>query len=278
MKIIRTIAEMRFWQQACHEKSATISFVPTMGNLHDGHLQLVDDAKKIAKKVVVSIFVNPTQFAANEDLDKYPRTEQQDLKALEQKKIDVVFIPTLDEIYPDSEDINYVDVPAIAQELEGKARPTHFRGVATVVNKLFDIVQPDHAIFGEKDFQQLLIIKNMVQELGLKIIIHSAPIVRAADGVALSSRNQYLNPKHRKLAPILYKSLQDARSKLLKGEIDNNTLEMQSIDFINKNGFDVDYFVIRDATTLAQPGLTNRVILLAARLGDTRLLDNIRVD
>ncbi len=269
---------MQAWSRGCHDKGKSLSFVPTMGNLHEGHLTLVDSAKKIADKVVVSIYVNPTQFGANEDFDKYPRTEQQDLEKLQQKKVDVVFMPDSDEMYPADKAIDYINVPDFAKELEGRLRPDHFRGVAMVVKKLFDAVQPEHAIFGEKDFQQCMVVKNMVAEHGLNIEIHAVPIVRDDDGLAKSSRNQYLTPEQRQQAPVLYQSLLDARQKILAGTLNYSEIESQSIEFINKNSFNVDYFVIRDAATLGAPGEKNRVILVAAKLGIPRLLDNLRVD
>lgn len=277
MKVIKTIAEMKTWSDETHTNNKSISFVPTMGNLHNGHLSLVDAAKKVADKVVVSIYVNPTQFAANEDLDKYPRSEQKDLQLLEEKKVDVVFMPSSTEMYPNIENIDYIDVPELASELEGKSRPDHFRGVATIVKKLFDCVEPDHAIFGEKDFQQLLIVKNMVIELNLNVTIHGEAIIRDDDGLAKSSRNQYLTGEQRQKAPILHQALLAVREEVLNGNQNYNVIELQSIDFINKNGFDVDYFVIRDADTLGNPTGHNQVILVAAALGNTRLLDNLRV-
>ncbi len=269
---------MQAWSNACRAKGESLSFVPTMGNLHEGHLALVEAAKKMADKVVVSIYVNPMQFGENEDFDKYPRTEQQDLEQLQQKQVDVVFMPDSAEMYPPDQTIDYIAVPDFATELEGQTRPDHFRGVATIVKKLFDAVQPDHAIFGEKDFQQCMVVKNMVAEHGLNIEIHAAPIVRDEDGLAKSSRNQYLTPEQRKQAPVLYQSLLAARQKVLAETLNYSEIESQSIDFIAKNSFEVDYFVIRDATTLGAPREQNRVILVAAKLGIPRLLDNLRVD
>jgi len=278
MKVIKTIAAMRVWSNACHAKGESISFVPTMGNLHSGHLSLVDAAMTLADKVVVSIYVNPTQFAAHEDLNKYPRTEAQDLQQLESKNVDVVFMPASDEMYPRNKNIEYIDVPELAQQLEGRARPDHFRGVATIVKKLFDCVLPDHAIFGEKDFQQLLIVKNMVAVLDLNVIIHGEKIIRDEDGLAKSSRNQFLTTALRQKAPVLHQALISARSEILSGNLNYAAIESQFIDFIDNNGFKVDYFTIRDAVTLGLPTEHNRVILVAATLGSTRLLDNLRVD
>jgi pantoate--beta-alanine ligase len=249
-----------------------------MGNLHSGHLRLVDTARTLSDKTVVSIYVNPTQFAANEDLDKYPRTEVQDLQQLESKNVDVVFMPASAEMYPQNKPIDYIQVPELARQLEGRARPEHFRGVATIVKKLFDCVRPNHAIFGEKDFQQLLIVKNMVAELDLNVLIHGEAIVRDADGLAKSSRNQYLTAEQRQLAPLLQQALISARDQILAGNEDYPAIEAQYIDFINNKGFKVDYFSVRDAESLGPPTGQNRVIVVAAKLGNTRLLDNLRVD
>lgn len=282
MKVIKTIEEMNLWSNACHKNDNTICFVPTMGNLHAGHLSLVDAAKEIADKVVVSIYVNPTQFGENEDLDKYPRTEKLDLKQLENKNVDVVFMPVSDEMYPKgtngNTNIEYVDVPELAAKLEGRARPEHFRGVATIVKKLFDCVLPDHAIFGEKDFQQLLIVKDMVVAQKLDVVIHAGAIIRDKDGLAKSSRNQYLSAEQRKKAPILHQTLIAARRKIQSGNVDFAAIEEQCIEFISENGFLVDYFSILDADSLDKPNESNQVILVAAKLGKTRLLDNMRVD
>lgn len=282
MKVIKTIEEMNAWSDACHANKNTICFVPTMGNLHAGHLSLVDEAKAIADKIVVSIYVNPTQFGKNEDLDKYPRSEKQDLQQLESNDVDVVFMPTSDEMYPNGKNgdasIDYVDVPDLAAKLEGRARPEHFRGVATIVKKLFECVSPDHAIFGEKDFQQLIIIKDMVIAQKLKVIIHGGAIIRDKKGLAKSSRNQYLSAEEKKTAPILHQTLIAARRKIQSGNSDFADIEAQCIEFITENGFLVDYFSILDADTLGKPSDSNQVILVAAKLGKTRLLDNMRVD
>ncbi len=269
---------MKAWSQACHRMGESIAFVPTMGNLHTGHLSLVEQAANLADKVVVSIFVNPTQFAANEDLDNYPRTEADDLKQLASQVVDVVFMPLANEIYPPNEMIQYLDVPAVAKQYEGAARPEHFRGVVTVVKKLFDCVEPDHAIFGEKDFQQLLLIKDMVKQLALAVEIHGAAIVRDKDGLAKSSRNQYLSSEQRQKSPLIYQALLNARQSILDGKLTYADIESQAIDFIQQNGLKIDYFVIRDATDLSLPKRSKRVILVAASLGNTRLLDNLRID
>ena len=268
---------MSSWSQACERAGQTIGFVPTMGNLHEGHLSLVEQATHYANKVVVSIFVNPTQFSVDEDLELYPRTEEEDLKKLQSKKVDAVFMPTVSEIYPENKAIEYLDVDAMGTVYEGAARPEHFRGVVTVVKKLFDCVRPQHAIFGEKDYQQLLLIRQMEKQQALNIQIHAGEIVRDEDGLAKSSRNQYLSEAQRKIAPVIYQSLLQARAWIQNNELSINEAEKQSIDFIEKNGLKVDYFSIRDAHDLSEPKSSNRVILVAAQLGETRLLDNLHV-
>jgi len=278
MQIIKTIFAMQAWSDVSHAKNENISFVPTMGNLHEGHLELVVQAKKLADKTVVSIYVNPTQFGKGEDFERYPRTEQRDIEVLEAKGVDVVFMPSSAEVYPIGKEIDHVTVPDFAKQLEGATRSEHFSGVVTVVKKLFDAVKPDHAIFGEKDFQQCMLVRNLVLEYALNIEIHAASIVRDEDGLAKSSRNQYLTADERQQAPILYKSLKVARQKILDGNLSYTEIESQAIDFIAKNGFIVDYFVIRGTDTLGAPSERNRVILVAARLGIPRLLDNLRVD
>jgi len=269
---------MQAWSDACSQARESIAFVPTMGNLHQGHISLVEQAILIADKVVVSIFVNPTQFAANEDLDLYPRTEDDDLKKLQNLQVDAVFMPSAAEIYPPNESIDYLDVPAMATKFEGAARPEHFRGVVTVVKKLFDCVMPQHAVFGEKDFQQLLLIQQMVEQQSLNIKIHPGAIVRDTDGLAKSSRNQYLSEEDRQIAPILYQSLLQANDWLMNSRLESQQVEQQSIDFLKKNGFKVDYFSICNETDLSRPTSSQQVILVAAQLGSTRLLDNLRVE
>ncbi|WP_065407408.1 pantoate--beta-alanine ligase, partial [Shigella sonnei] len=254
-----------------------VALVPTMGNLHDGHMKLVDEAKARADVVVVSIFVNPMQFDRPEDLARYPRTLQEDCEKLNKRKVDLVFAPSVKEIYPNgTETHTYVDVPGLSTMLEGASRPGHFRGVSTIVSKLFNLVQPDIACFGEKDFQQLALIRKMVADMGFDIEIVGVPIMRAKDGLALSSRNGYLTAEQRKIAPGLYKVLSSIADKLQAGERDLDEIIAIAGQELNEKGFRADDIQIRDADTLLEVSETSKraVILVAAWLGDARLIDN----
>jgi pantoate--beta-alanine ligase len=256
----------------------SIAFVPTMGNLHDGHLSLVKHAKQKADIVVVSIFVNPLQFGANEDLDKYPRTLAEDSEKLISAGVDILFTPTPNEIYPLGLDKQtQVCVPDITKHHCGGSRPGHFDGVSTIVNKLFNIVQPTIAIFGEKDFQQLAVIRKMVSDLCMPINIIGAPTGRADDGLALSSRNQYLNASERLIAPLIYQTLLLCKKNLLSSRKNSENIQLDAIKTLENAGFRVDYFNICDSTTLEMldNNSTEIVILAAAFLGKTRLIDNI---
>jgi pantoate--beta-alanine ligase len=254
-----------------------IAFVPTMGNLHEGHLDLMRQARQNGHYVVASIFVNPLQFGPSEDFDRYPRTLAEDCDKL-QGLADVVFAPAVDEMYPKQQNV-FVELPAIADELCGASRPGHFRGMATVVLKLLNIVQPQVALFGKKDYQQLHIIRQVVGQLNLPVRIVGGETVRAADGLALSSRNQYLSEAERKEAPFLYRTLQEMRLSLLHGERDVERLQLAAIEALTDRGWSVDYVSVRDQSALqaAQPSEGDWVILAAAKLGNTRLLDNIEV-
>jgi len=254
-----------------------VALVPTMGNLHDGHMKLVDEAKARADVVVVSIFVNPMQFDRPEDLARYPRTLQEDCEKLNKRKVDLVFAPSVKEIYPNgTETHTYVDVPGLSTMLEGASRPGHFRGVSTIVSKLFNLVQPDIACFGEKDFQQLALIRKMVADMGFDIEIVGVPIMRAKDGLALSSRNGYLTAEQRKIAPGLYKVLSSIADKLQAGERDLDEIITIAGQELNEKGFRADDIQIRDADTLLEVSENSKraVILVAAWLGDARLIDN----
>ena len=270
-------ALVRQWQR----DGERIGFVPTMGNLHEGHLRLVKAARQNTDRVVVSIYVNPTQFGPQEDFANYPRTLEKDLQKLAALNVDLVFNPDDDTMYPEGiTQCTYVDVPTqLTEGLEGAHRQHHFRGVATVVTKLFNIVAPDVAVFGEKDFQQLLVIQRMVKDLNLPIEINGEPTVREGDGLALSSRNQYLSKQERAFAPKLYEVLSETRERILMQNMDLTDLEQAAIMQLEQHGFSPDYVAIRDAETLAEPhSPTDRlVILAAARLGETRLIDNLRV-
>ena len=262
-------------------RADTIAFVPTMGNLHEGHLALVHQARAVADAVVVSIFVNPMQFAEHEDLDAYPRTLDDDLSALRGAGVDLVLTPNADDIYPDtSAQHTAIHVPELGEALCGKDRPGHFDGVCTVVYKLFQLVGPDIAVFGEKDLQQLLIIKKMVADLSLPIDIESGSTQRAEDGLALSSRNQYLSASERAVAPLLWQTLQSCGAALTATPLEPPASIIDPArEALEQAGFKVDYLELRELSTLQ---LINKVdqdcaLFVAARLGVTRLIDNIQL-
>lgn len=257
-----------------------IALVATMGNLHDGHLSLVTLARQHAERVVVSIFVNPTQFAEGEDFDKYPRTLERDKRQLKKLKVDLLFVPDVETMYPFGIDnATSVTVPVLTADFCGAFRPGHFDGVTTVVSRLFSIVQPDVAVFGQKDFQQQLVVRRLVEDLRLPIEIVSGPTFREADGLALSSRNQYLSDEERTRAPMLYKVLQDIGNGLQAGKRNYEELEQGAMEALAAAGFDPEYVGIRRAENLEPPTRDNDeiVVLAAARLGDARLIDNIIV-
>ncbi|KAA8995486.1 pantoate--beta-alanine ligase [Affinibrenneria salicis] len=268
--------EIRRWRQ----EGKRIALVPTMGNLHDGHMTLVDEARARADIVIVSIFVNPLQFDRQDDLVRYPRTLQEDCEKLTRRGVDLVFAPSAQAIYPAGlAQQTFVEVPQLSDILEGASRPGHFRGVATVVSKLFNLVQPDIACFGEKDYQQLMLIRKMVDDMGYDISIVGIPTVRAGDGLALSSRNGNLSEEERRLAPQLPKIMNDVAAKLNQGERQTDTLLEQAQASLRAAGFEPDALFIRDAATL-QPlttDSTRAVILMAAWLGKTRLIDNQQI-
>ena len=281
MLIIETLPLLRQQIRRLRMEGKRVALVPTMGNLHDGHMKLVDEAKARADVVVVSIFVNPMQFDRPEDLARYPRTLQEDCEKLNKRKVDLVFAPSVKEIYPNgTETHTYVDVPGLSTMLEGASRPGHFRGVSTIVSKLFNMVQPDIACFGEKDFQQLALIRKMVADMGFDIEIVGVPIMRAKDGLALSSRNGYLTAEQRKIAPGLYKVLSSIADKLQAGERDLDEIIAIAGQELNEKGFRADDIQIRDADTLLEVSENSKraVILVAAWLGDARLIDNKMVE
>lgn len=272
MQRIHTAAELR--QRLANETS--VSFVPTMGNLHDGHIHLVEIARRQGQCVVVSIFVNPLQFGANEDLASYPRTLEQDCARLEAAGADIAFIPAEKEMYPTPQTM-FVEPPAIANELCGASRPGHFRGVATVVLKLFNLVQPQSAIFGKKDFQQLFIIRELVRQLNLPIEIVAGETIREPDGLAMSSRNGYLNHDERTKAARLNQTLQEVVKLAQGGNRDYLAMENKAAESLTREGWMVDYISIRSADNLKPAAKTDKqlVVLGAARLGSTRLIDNL---
>ena len=281
MLIIETLPLLRQQIRRLRMEGQRVALVPSMGNLHAGRMKLVDEAKARADVVVVSIFVNPMQFDRPEDLARYPRTLQEDCEKLNKRKVDLVFAPSVKEIYPNgTETHTYVDVPGLSTMLEGASRPGHFRGVSTIVSKLFNLVQPDIACFGEKDFQQLALIRKMVADMGFDIEIVGVPIMRAKDGLALSSRNGYLTAEQRKIAPGLYKVLSSIADKLQAGERDLDEIIAIAGQELNEKGFRADDIQIRDADTLLEVSENSKraVILVAAWLGDARLIDNKLVE
>jgi len=274
-----TVAEVREQVTRWHEAKQRVVFVPTMGNLHAGHVSLIEAARKHGQKFVASIFVNPMQFGPNEDFAHYPRTPTQDAKMLAEAGCDLMFSPEVGEIYPNgAANATRIEVPGISNILCGEFRPGHFEGVATIVAKLFHIVDPDVAIFGEKDFQQLTVIRRMVADLCLRVEIVGAPTVRESDGLAMSSRNQYLDAGQRKLAPAIYRQLQQAVVALKSGVREFAQIEGTGRAALDGAGFRTDYFSVRDARSLApaQPDTRQFVVLTAARLGKARLIDNLQ--
>ncbi|UAA38520.1 pantoate--beta-alanine ligase [Paraneptunicella aestuarii] len=281
MQVINEILPLREQRRKWQIEGKVIGFVPTMGNLHDGHLDLVRRAREKCDVVVVSIFVNPMQFGPNEDLDAYPRTMDADCKALEALGVNCVFVPKVEDIYARGlEQQTFVEVPGLSYMICGASRPGHFRGVATIVCKLFNMVQPNHAFFGEKDFQQLQVIKGMVQDLSMNLTIHGVPTRREEDGLAMSSRNNYLSVEERQRASRIYETISLVADAILQGRRDFTALIAEHKALLNQSGFKVDYIEIRSASTLLHPSHEekNLVILCAAFLGKTRLIDNIQVD
>ncbi|WNN49242.1 pantoate--beta-alanine ligase [Siccibacter colletis] len=281
MLIIETLPLLRQHIRRMRLEGKRIALVPTMGNLHDGHMTLVEEAKARADVVVVSIFVNPMQFDRADDLARYPRTLQEDCEKLNKRKVDLVFSPAPEDVYPKGTDEQtFVEVPGISSILEGASRPGHFRGVSTIVSKLFNLVQPDLACFGEKDYQQLALIRKMVADMGYDIEIVGVPTVRAKDGLALSSRNGYLTSEQRKIAPGLNKVMHDIAARLAAGVCDEEELIATATLVLDEQGFRTDEIHIRDAATLGAltPESKRAVILMAAWLGQARLIDNMSVE
>ena len=257
-----------------------VALVPTMGNLHAGHLALVELAREHAERVVVSIFVNPTQFAADEDFDDYPRTLETDKRRLKMSAADLIFAPSVETVYPFGiQDATTVSVPRLTENFCGASRPGHFDGVTTVVARLFALVQPDVAVFGQKDYQQQLVIRHMSEDMSLPVGIITGETVRDDDGLALSSRNSYLSDDERDIAPLLYEVLQSVGAELQNGRRNFDALEAGAIERLADAGFDVDYFSIRRAQNLAIPDrdCDDLVVLVAAQLGAARLIDNVVV-
>ncbi|EXB45505.1 pantoate--beta-alanine ligase [Acinetobacter courvalinii] len=278
MKTETTIQGLTASLSPARSSKKLIGFVPTMGNLHEGHLTLVREAKKLCDVVVVSIFVNPIQFGAGEDFDSYPRTLEQDSRLLADVGCDIIFAPTVEQMYGTQPRLTNISVGQITDDLCGKSRPGHFDGVAVVVTKLFNIVQPDFAFFGQKDYQQLAVIRQLVQDLNMPLEVIGVPIVRAEDGLALSSRNGYLTEEQRAIAPTIYQSLKQAEQQLREGQALNQVLANISTQ-LTQAGFVVDYVEARQ--TNLQPIAQfdqDLVVFVAAKLGATRLIDNLQVD
>ncbi|MEX1057479.1 MAG: pantoate--beta-alanine ligase [Natronospirillum sp.] len=279
MEQITTTEDLRAWRSELRASGKTVAVVPTMGNLHSGHLSLLEKAQSVADHVICSIFVNPAQFGPEEDIANYPRTLAKDLQALRELSIDTVFTPSVAAMYPEG-DQTRITVPDISAHHCGKSRPRHFSGVATVVCKFLNLVQADYAIFGEKDFQQLAVIRRMVTDLFIPTEVLGAPTRRADDGLALSSRNGYLTTSERALSPMLYQQLRAVKAALeVSSQQDWRTLETEAQQVLATSGWQPDYFNIVRQNDLetAHPGDEVLVILAAARLGKARLIDNVQV-
>ena len=278
MQIVNTVKEVRDQVNAWKAEGLKVAFVPTMGNLHEGHMTLLDKANQLADRVIASIFVNPLQFGPFEDYEQYPRTPDADATKLKQHNCALLFLPSVQEMYPlGRENATLVNVPVISEVLCGQDRPGHFTGMATVVAKLLNTVNPDIAIFGQKDYQQLMIIRRMVLDLCMPMEIIGAPTNRETDGLAMSSRNQYLNEEERELAPNIYAQLNLAAEKIKAGERDYQTIEKHASKTLQDLGFRPSYFDIREAESLQRPNSETKdfVILTAAWLGRARLIDNL---
>ena len=279
MITVKSLRELRAAVSRARSEGKRIALVPTMGNMHAGHIALVEKATQRADFVVASIFVNPLQFGANEDLDKYPRTLVADQEKLVGAGCHLLFTPDVEEVYPDGmQQQTRVSVPLVSEGLCGASRPGHFEGVATVVCKLFNMVQPDLALFGEKDFQQLAVIRKLVRDLNLPIQVMGEPTVRAADGLALSSRNGYLNESQRALAPLLYRTLQQLAEEIRRQPSAQSTLLAAARQQLEDAGLRPDYLELREAVQLREVQDSDRqlVLLAAVYLGTTRLIDNLQ--
>ena len=278
--VIKDIYLMKETINRLKKKNKTIGFVPTMGYLHDGHLSLIKCSKKENDITVISIFINPIQFGQNEDLERYPRDIERDLRLCQQEKVDYIFYPSVNQMYPDGFS-TYVTVEGITEGLCGAFRPGHFKGVATIVCKLFNIIKPDRAYFGKKDYQQFKVVQKMVKELNLDVQIIGCPIVREMDGLAMSSRNKYLSSKERQSASILYEALQEGRRLFYKGEVNPEKIKKHMINLIQSVPYvrQIQYIEIIDPETLKPRNFVTKgdVIVLAVFIGETRLIDNIEI-
>ncbi len=281
MEVISKIKDIQILLNNQREQKNKIAFIPTMGNLHEGHLSLIQLARTYAEFIVVSIFVNPTQFHEDEDFDVYPRTKKSDLSKLKDFDIDLVFLPDISTIYPYGTDIStQIIVPKLSQELCGKVRPDHFKGVTSVVLRLFNIIEPDIAVFGQKDYQQKILLEFMVKDLSLNIRIIDGPTIREKDGLAMSSRNQLLSIPARSLAKALYEVLQRAKKSAQTRGMSFNLIEDSSKKTLEGHGFMVDYFSIREKKYLAKPNKQDKelIILVSVKIENVRLIDNVFLD
>jgi pantoate--beta-alanine ligase len=280
MVVFQKNDEIKSFVNGLKKVGRMLGFVPTMGYLHEGHLALVREAKKTCQAVIVSIFVNPTQFGPQDDFDRYPRDSERDLRMLEEEGVDAVFMPPVPEIYPQGY-VTYVTLKGLRDCLCGRSRPGHFDGVATVVTKLFNIIRPDKAFFGQKDGQQVLVIRKMVEDLNMETEIITVPTVRESDGLAMSSRNSYLRTEERKAAPVLYRGLTAAQAAFDRGERDPERLCKIVVGMLAREPLArVDYVEIRSIPNLEPVGIITRPVLLAAAVyfSKTRLIDNIVLD
>jgi pantoate--beta-alanine ligase len=280
MDVVTTVAAARARVRSWRAAGLRIALVPTMGNLHAGHMSLLAAAAERADRVIVSIFVNPLQFGPADDFAAYPRTLDDDQRLLHEARCDLLFAPTVEQIYPDGgAQPTLITVRGLSSELCGQFRPGHFDGVTTVVAKLFNIVAPDVAVFGEKDIQQFVLIRRMTSDLLLPVEVIGAPTVRAPDGLALSSRNRFLSAQERQLAPAIHAALEASVKRLAAGDRDFLAIESAGWQMLAKAGLRPDYFAVRDSSELQLPGKASRelVVLTAARLGKARLIDNLRV-
>jgi pantoate--beta-alanine ligase len=280
LKVVHDLAELRELLDGLRAQGKTIGCIPTMGNLHAGHLALVKRCCGLADFSVATIFVNPFQFGENEDFDTYPRTFDRDAQALQEAGCQILFAPDAATVYPfGPEGAARVEVPALGAILCGESRPTFFRGVATVVSILFNMVQPHVALFGEKDYQQLLVVRRMTRSLHMRVRIEAVPTVREPDGLAMSSRNSYLSPEQRQRASGLYRSLCSARDALREGNTDFRLLSQRGMEALREAGFRVDYFTVRRQLDLSEPdpGEAELVVLAGSCRGNTRLIDNVKM-
>lgn len=276
-----SVVELRQYAQHWQDHHESIAFIPTMGNLHAGHLSLIEKGQSLCDRSICSIFVNPMQFGANEDFNHYPRTLDQDLQRLKDIGCDLVYLPTASELYPEGlERITHIQVTDLTDRWEATHRPGHFTGVATIVLKLFNIVKPNVSVFGKKDFQQYRVIQKMVSDLNLDVEIIGAETTREPSGLATSSRNQYLSKEQKDHAALIFKNLQNTAARITAGETDYATLENEAMNLLERAGFTIDYYSICNSATLEPANIDDKklVILMTAALGETRLLDNIEVD